>query len=127
MHSQVKEVAGGMQEVFESLKKILEPYAHGLLLQSSETGYSINCRKEVKKGMPMFFGGVNIGKNYVSYYLMPVYVYPDLLNGISNELKKKMQGKSCFNFKKIDEQLFEELKALTNEGHAAFVKGGWIE
>ncbi len=44
---------------------------------------------------------------------MPVYVNPALLEAISPELRKRMQGKSCFNFKTIDMQLFEELAALT--------------
>jgi hypothetical protein len=45
---------------------------------------------------------------------MPIYMYPDLLDSISPELKKHMQGKSCFNFKKMDETLFLELDELTH-------------
>ena len=44
---------------------------------------------------------------------MPVYANPELLDGMSLELKKRMQGKSCFNFKKAEPELFEELGALT--------------
>ena len=47
---------------------------------------------------------------------MPVYVNPKLLGGISTELKKRMQGKSCFNFKTIDKQLMDELAGLTKKG-----------
>ncbi len=54
-----------------------------------------------------------MNKAYVSYRLMPVYMYPDLLHDISPELRKRMQGKSCFNFKKMDEALFQELEGLT--------------
>ena len=39
--------------------------------------------------------------------------YPELLKGISPELKKHMQGKSCFNFKKVEPDLFKELADLT--------------
>ena len=45
-----------------------------------------------------WFAGTRLGKRYVSYYLMPVYVEPSLLDGISPELRRRMQGKSCFNF-----------------------------
>jgi hypothetical protein len=31
-------------------------------------------------------------------------------------LKKRMQGKTCFNFKSVDKELFAELKKLTQEG-----------
>lgn len=47
---------------------------------------------------------------------MPVYVFPQLLNDISDSLKKRMQGKSCFHFKKVDDDLFSELKRLTKNG-----------
>jgi hypothetical protein len=33
-----------------------------------------------------------------------------------DELKKRMQGKSCFNFTSVDEGLFQELAALTGKG-----------
>jgi hypothetical protein len=49
---------------------------------------------------------------------MPVYMYPDLLDEISLELKKRMQGKSCFNFKAIDDAQVEELARLTAQGFA---------
>jgi hypothetical protein len=51
---------------------------------------------------------------------MPVYMYPELLKNISPALKKHMQGKSCFNFKKVEPELFEELAALTREGFKGF-------
>src|SRR6266850_1919119 len=72
------------------------------------------------KGKPVLFGAVRLGKNYVSYYLMPVYMNPALQKRISPELKKRMQGKSCFNFTEIDPVLFRELAALTRAGFAGF-------
>ena len=38
---------------------------------------------------------------------MPVYMFPDLLDGISPELRRRMQGKSCFNFKKAESALLK--------------------
>jgi hypothetical protein len=51
----------------------------------------------------------------VAFHLMPVYAKPELLHGISPELKKRMQGKSCFNFSSADETLLRELEALTKK------------
>jgi len=51
---------------------------------------------------------------------MPVYMYPDLLQDISPDLKKRMQGKSCFNFKKVEPDLFTELATLTRKGAKKF-------
>lgn len=42
-------------------------------------------------------------------------MYPGLLDGASPQLKKRMQGKSCFNFKTSDEALFKERDALTQK------------
>jgi hypothetical protein len=74
----------------------------------------------MKNRQPLCFGGVRLGKNYVSFYLMSVYTSPDDIHGMSPELKKRMQGKSCFNFKVVDEKLFGELARLTKAGAARF-------
>lgn len=60
-----------------------------------------------------------MGKNYVSYHLMPVYMNPAMHERISPELKKRMQGKACFNFTEVDPGLFRELAALTATGFEA--------
>lgn len=100
--------------VFARLKGILEPYEPQLKLDNvTAHSYSLNAPVLGPNKKPLFFGAVQTKKNYVSYYLMPVYMYPDLLDGISEGLRKRMQGKSCFNFKKADETLFSELEALT--------------
>ncbi len=57
---------------------------------------------------------MNVRKNYVSYYLIGVYADPRLVESLSPELRKRMQGKSCFNFKEVDEGLFAELSNLTD-------------
>jgi hypothetical protein len=38
----------------------------------------------------------------------------------------RMQGKSCFNFKKIDKGLFAELAKLTDAGYKRFERDGWV-
>lgn len=60
-------------------------------------------------------GGVSLTSDWCSP-LKPVYTHAELAAKISPALKKRMQGKSCFNFKVADEELFDELEALTREG-----------
>ena len=67
-----------------------------------------------------YFGGVRRGRRYVSYYLMPVYAHEPLHDSISPELRRRMQGKSCFNFTSIDEGLIGELQSLTQASFDAF-------
>ena len=100
--------------VFEQIKSILKPYAKNLTITAdTSTAYSLDSAYSEKYKKVIFFGAVQIKKNYVSFYLMPVYMFPELLKGLSPELKKHMQGKSCFNFKKVELDLFKELKQLT--------------
>ena len=107
--------------VFEELKQILKPYAPKLSVTvDTPNAYSLDGPYSEKWKKPLFFGSVQIKKNYVSFYLMPVYMYPELLKEISPALKKHMQGKSCFNFKKVEPELFDELAVLTREGYEGF-------
>jgi hypothetical protein len=76
--------------------------------------YSEKLKKE------LWFGAVQIKKNYVSYHLMPVYMFPDLVKEIPPSLKKRMQGKSCFNFKEVNKELFDQLKDLTEKSYNLF-------
>jgi len=109
--------------VFERLKSILKPYAKKLTLKTDTTDtYYLGGPYSEKWKRELFFGSAQIRKNYVSFYLMPVYMYPDLLKGISPELKKHMQGKSCFNFKKVEPELFRELTELAGKSFERFQK-----
>src|SRR2546421_11538313 len=108
-------------EVFARLKSIVQPYAKKMdAAYDTETYYLLNTRYIMKNKQPLCFGGVRRGKNYVSFYLISVYECPKLLQSMSPELKKRMQGKSCFNFKEVDEKPFNELATLMNGSVAKF-------
>jgi hypothetical protein len=78
------------------------------------------------KGQPMYFGSVRLGKAYVSFHLVPLYMNPALTKSISPELKKRMQGKACFNFKAGPErELIAELKRLTEAGFKEWTGKKW--
>jgi hypothetical protein len=68
-----------------------------------------------------YVAGTRVGKRYVSYYLMSVYAFPDLADSLSPELRKRRQGKSCFNFSRVDESLFDELERVTNAGFERYL------
>jgi hypothetical protein len=107
--------------VFAALKKILTPYEKRLrIVRYKPEFYYLETLLPRYKGKAVCFGAVRLGKTYVSYYLMPVYMNPALEKRISPELKKRMQGKSCFSFTESDPVLFRELAALTRAGFASF-------
>jgi hypothetical protein len=114
--------------VFAKLKAIFKPYEKRMeVARNTSTSYFINTRHLMKNKQPLGFGGVRLGKNYVSFYLMSVYVSPEEMKAMSAELKKRMQGKSCFNFKSVDDKLFRELEKLTKAGAARFNDERFIE
>ena len=111
---------------FARLRAIMKPFEDRLVFVRDEPGdYYLNTHVVRENGYRFAFGAVQIKKNYVSYHLVPVYSFPDLLEGISSDLKKRMQGKSCWNFKTITDAQLEELSALTRQGFEAFQARGW--
>ena len=113
--------------VFDQLKAILKPYEPRLSVTADGSeGYSLDTHQIGPNKKPMFFGAAVIKKNYVSFHLMPVYVHPELLEGISDSLRKRMQGKSCFNFKALDEDTLAELRQLTERSFETFRTDGLV-
>lgn len=115
------------QTTFARLKRILKKYEKNLTVTADtpskyylDAGYSEKFKKE------LFFGAVMINKNYVSFHLMAVYAFPDLLKAVSPALKKRMQGKSCFSFTSIDDNMLAEFASLTEKGVERFKKSKWL-
>jgi hypothetical protein len=110
-----------LRPVFERLKEIFAPYEPKMdIAQNTDNMYVLNTRHLLKKNYPLMFGGVRLGKNYVSYHLMTIYGDLAQSTTVSPELKKRMQGKTCFNFTAIDEPLFRELAKITKDGAKRF-------
>jgi hypothetical protein len=105
------------EEVFAALKALLKKHERTLfILKDEPQEYTLVTKSNSNRGMKMWFGSVRAGKAYVSYHLMPLYFNPPMNALVSPALKKRMQGKTCFNFKSIDKDLFAELKTLTQVG-----------
>jgi hypothetical protein len=100
--------------VFLALRQILKPYENLLAVKTDKPG---NCYLETRaasmNGRRLFFAGAKIKKNYVSFYLTPLYMFPDLSDRISPTLRKLRQGQSCFNFTTVNQDCFDELDDLT--------------
>ncbi|MCR9174282.1 MAG: hypothetical protein NXI10_17425 [bacterium] len=116
------------QKNFEKLREVLSSHGNGLeIKKDAPDNYYLNTNKKVKN-KDMFFGAVQIKKSYVAFHLFPVYTNPELLDEIPESLKKRMQGKSCFNFKKeITEEQLNGINELTKKSYEKFVENGYIE
>lgn len=118
--------------VFAALKPIFGSHAKKLhVVVDNDAEYTlvsaIQCPLPEKKGERIYFGAIKIGKAYVSFHLFPLYMNPELVSTISPALRKRMQGKTCFNFRTIPEAAFlKELKALTSTGFKIFRQRKWV-
>ena len=112
----------GFAATFAALRAILEPHAKRLTVTVDEPGHFELASPTMtdRIGRPLFCAAVQINKNYVSYHLMPVYANPALRNSLSPALRKRLQGKSCFNFTTVEPGQLKELAAVTKKGIAGF-------
>ncbi|MBZ5581577.1 MAG: hypothetical protein LAQ30_05110 [Acidobacteriia bacterium] len=118
--------------VFSVLKPVLAQYAKRLSVKvDSPSEYTVHTNMPSPfprhKGQPLYFGSVRLGKAYVSLHLMPLYMCAVLTERISPALKKRMQGKTCFNFKKEPApDLLKELKELTEAAIDLWAEKKWL-
>jgi len=98
-------------EMFQKLKAILEPYAAiSTVVSNKDDSYYLDTKYIQNNKKPLFFASVLVKKSYVSFYLMPIYLNPKLVDGVPDNLKKNLKGKACFNFKSLDD---DRLAALS--------------
>ena len=103
------------------LRGILEPY-RGRLAATKDGPDGLTLEIPGLEGKPWgYVAGTRLGKRYVSLYLMPVYAFPDLAEALSPALRRRKQGKSCFNFSTVDEPLFAELAGVMAAGFERYL------
>jgi len=113
--------ADDFAKAFYALKLVFAKYEKHLhVTADTREKYYLETRSPSYSGKPLFFGAVIRGRAYVSFHLMPLYWDASLAKGISAGLKKRMQGKSCFNFLAPDAGLTRELGKLTSRGFALY-------
>jgi hypothetical protein len=103
--------------VFAALRQLLESFRGNLAVQTDKPGnYHLEAPSILHRGKSLYFAGVRTNKNYVSFHLLHMYYNPAAVKALSPALRKRMQGKACFNFTAVDEACFAELGRLIAEG-----------
>ena len=111
-----------LSETFTTLREVLASRAEELVVTVDRPGdfQVASPTMQDRIGRPLGVAGVRTRKHYVSYFLMPVYAAPRLVQSLSPDLKKRMHGLSCFNFTTIHPDQIKELSRLTKAGIATF-------
>ncbi len=121
-----KTLSANFGDTYDRLRSILKPFDRKLdVRKDSDVCYESCCRGRLD-GREIFFAGVSERKRYVSFHLFPVYTNTELLEGMSPELRKRMQGKSCFNFRRLAKPIERELRKLTKAGFDCYSERGLI-
>jgi hypothetical protein len=107
--------------VFSALRQIIERFSSELkVIVDKPVDYQVVIPTVIHRGRPLFLAAVRSGKSYVSFHLLPLYYNPAMLKELSPGLKKRMQGKACFNFTAVDKECFAELEKLMAAGLKRF-------
>ena len=87
--------------VFSALQQMLQPYEEHLsVVPYRPEFYCLQTRKAVHKGKPVWFAAIRMGKNYVSYHLMPVYMNAALQKRIPAGVKETDAGQGLLQFQR---------------------------
>jgi hypothetical protein len=112
---------------FSGLKQMMAAFLTDLRVTDDEPRkFTLVTKANSWRGGPMFFSSVMMGKAYVSYHLLALYMCPEMVKAVSPGLKKRMQGKACFNFKAPDAVLFAELGELSRAGLEKYRAKKWL-
>jgi hypothetical protein len=124
------------ESIFRALRSLLQKHRGGLSVSADTTSRyclegnvgpsTLQAWRGKMKRPTIPVAWVEIGKSYVSYHLMGVQESAALPDAMSKDLRARMQGKTCFNFKTEDERLLQELDELTAKGLASFREAGFI-
>ena len=103
------------------LDRLLDPYRGRL---EPATIYNLPTLRRRGAKAHDWFAFVKPASKHVSFFLMPIVTWPDLLDGCSEALRRRHQGKSTFTFTTLDEGLIGELEALVARAFERYVGAG---
>jgi hypothetical protein len=100
------------------LGAILEPFREHLV-ESTIYSMPVLRRKGAKKHA--WFAGVQPVEGAVKFNFLPMHENPDLIAGISADLRRHKTGASVFRFTEIDENLAGELETVVAKGFLEYM------
>ena len=105
-------------ELVAELRALLVPYED--VLEASEL-YGIEVLHRPGSKAHDWFAGVRPGKGTAKLMLLPIKARPELLDGISPALRKRVSGDALFTLKPGDDALLAELGQVVAKAFDAYV------
>ena len=100
------------------LRAILDRYRPHL---EESTIYSMPVLRRKGAKRHDWFAGVQPVDGAVKFNFLPMHGHPELLEGISADLRRHKTGASVFRFTRIDENLAGELEAVVAKGFLQYM------
>ena len=119
------------EDIFNSLKTLLEAHAPPLQLRKTNTSMAEYAgTKEVMQGKQKvqghYFASLVIKPKDVRFYFFPIYTHVKRFDKLSPELQKFLKGKSCFHVKSLNPKLEQEISELIKLGVSLYQKDNLI-
>lgn len=117
--------------IFADLKEALKAYRPPLVAKvDDERRFELWSVKPLlidgRKHSEVFFASAIIQKNYVGFYYMPVYGFPEMKAMFPPDLLALLKGKSCFHIKKLDKHLLSHIRQALKDGYKVYRSRKWI-
>lgn len=118
-------------EIFREIKKILTQYESKLEVRGdTDEAYHLYGKKEVQIGKRlykgMYFASVVINKGFVGFHFFPIYTHSTEFKDLDKPLMECMKGKSCFNIKKNEPDIYKGIKKALKKGYSLYKKINYV-
>ncbi|MBN3583256.1 hypothetical protein JYB64_12725 [Algoriphagus aestuarii] len=116
-----------IEEIRQFLIELLEIYVPPLQVRKNspqvfEVAGCIPTMQGKQKVEGFYFGSVVPKPKDTRLYFFPIYTHPEEFVFISPELRKCLKGKSCFHFKKLNEEMKTEIKQMIRKAIDVYQK-----
>ena len=119
--------------IFDKVKNVLKKFSPPMAIaKDKEDVFELMGNKPVPYGSKkvtvpgMYFSSVVARKDMISYYFFPMYMDQGSYDPILVNSKKYLKGKTCFNYKKVDQVDEKELSAILKKGVTVWKKLGYM-
>ncbi len=88
---------------------------------------TIEALQGKKKVDGIYFASVVPKPKDVRFYFFPLYTHRDqLIDGLSEDLKKALKGKTCFHIKSLNDERIAEINQLVTSGVKLYQRDGLL-
>ena len=114
-------------KIFSLLQKVMEESCPPLVIKkNSKEGFEVigntpapyGSKKQMVPGM--YFASALIRKDNVSFYFFPIYYHEKDFEKLIPTAMKCLDGKTCFHFKKEEQMIEKEIRAMFKKGIEGF-------